>query len=106
MGVVEVIAFSRAVIELAERHPRIAGVLFGLWLLGTIWKGLPATVRDRAELRFPRAVGVLRVALFIGADVFGAVRALYHQVIRGRERPGGVVPDEHPAEGDDGGASS
>lgn len=93
MSIVEVIAFTRAVIGLAERHPVIASVLFAFWLLGTIWKALPLLTRTRLELRYPRLVGALRVALFIGADVFGAIRTLYHQVIRGRERCGAF--DEH-----------
>lgn len=93
MGVVELIAFTRAVIELAERHPVIASALLVLWVIGTAWKALPLPTRIRLELRYPRIVGALRVALFIGADVFGAVRTLYHQVIRGRERCGAF--DEH-----------
>lgn len=106
----EVISFTRAVVDLAERHPVFASVLFALWVIGTAWKALPLETRTRVELRYPRLVGILRIALFIGADVFGALRTAYYQVARGRERfaygEAQAEPSSTPTTKGDGGAAS
>ena len=92
----------------AEQHPRIVSALAVAWVLANAWKAIPAPQRAAAERRYPRAVGLVRVALMLLSDVLGALRVLVYQVVLGRARLSvgeGEADGSQKLEGDDGAGS-
>lgn len=94
---IDVASFFSLLASTAREHPYIAAVIALLWLASNAWKAIPRATREALEQRAPRPVGILRVVLQLTADLFGAARTLFYQVLLGQPRP----PQSYTAQPDD-----
>ena len=92
---IDLAALFSALASAAQRHPYLAALVAVLWLASNAWKAVPRASRAALEQRYPRPVGVLRVFLQLTADVFGAARTLFYQVVLGRAREP-IAPEPEP----------
>lgn len=89
-------AFFTALYQWARLNPIIAGVLLALWLAGVLWRSTPEDKRKSVEVRYPRAIGILRMTLGLLPDPLVILRALGYSVALGRPHPGSVPSTDPP----------